>query len=324
MENKIVGHKALIDHFIDTIENKRLSHGYLFKGPSGLGKRIIARKLAKILLCENSDTKACGHCDSCLQFDSKNHPDFFEHQPSGNSFKREQVDLIQKQMGIKPFGNKKIFVIEAADKMTVQAQNAFLKTLEEPPEYVVIFMIATNGQRLLPTILSRCQELAFHPIEQEQIEKYLIENYNIEQRRAKLLSSYSNGIIGKAVLYALDETFEQTRASILRAVDELLGGNLLMVLKMSNELENKKSEINDIIDMLRIYFRDLLIVKLTGEVDQIINSDYEEILYKQSQRVSRDGLFNIIKAVELLEKDIKYNVNYVGAIDQLLLTIQEV
>ncbi|MCT4662596.1 MAG: DNA polymerase III subunit delta' [Tissierellales bacterium] len=324
MENRIVGHETLINHFIDMIGSKKLSHGYLFKGPAGLGKKLTARYLAKVLLCENSDTEPCGSCDSCMQFDSGNHPDFFEHVPDGSRFKREQIDLIQKEMSVRPFGDKKVFILESADNMTIQAQNTFLKTLEEPPEYVVIFMVATNAQRLLPTILSRCQEIAFYPIEQSDIEEYLVEKYKIEVSRARLLSSYSNGIIGKAVLFATDDSFEDRRAHILNLIDEVLGGTLLMVLKMSNELQDKKSEINDIIELFRIYFRDLLIVKMTGTVDQIINSDYKEILYKQSQRVSRDGLFKIIDAIEALDKDLKYNINYTAAIDQLLLTMQEV
>lgn len=320
----IIGHEIIIEHFKKSIINDHLSHGYLFKGPEGIGKKKVAIQLARTLLCEKKGELPCEECESCIQSKSDNHPDLFFYEPDKASFKRNQIDEIQKSISIKPYGSKKIFILDNADLMTPQAQNTFLKTLEEPPSYAVIIMIVSNSQRLLPTILSRSQVISFYPLETNVIQAYLQSQYSLDETKAELYGKYANGIIGKAIKIATDEEFEDMRIQVLEWIDKILAKDLISVLGASNYLHEKKTEINDIIELLHIYFRDLLIVQSTGNFDQVINKDYEERLYNQRTRGGKDGTIGILKAIQELEIDLKTHVNYTAAIDNLLIRIQEV
>ena len=159
--NNIIGNEKIKSYLQEFINNKAISHSYLFSGQDGIGKKLFAREFAKMILCL-SDNKPCNSCSSCIKFDSNNNPDFLQIEPDGNSIKISQIREMQKNVYEKPIlSNKKVFIIDESEKMTEEAQNSLLKTLEEPPEYMVIILISSNENKLLNTIKSRCLKINF-------------------------------------------------------------------------------------------------------------------------------------------------------------------
>lgn len=321
---KLIGHEKIQNQLKKAIENNHISHAYIFQGSDGLGKKVLAYNLAQTLCCLNQGVEACKECEACVQIETQNSPDLVFIEPDGNSIKREQIDKLQKDLMVKPFGYKKIIIIEAADLMTVQAQNTFLKTLEEPPTYAVIIMLVTNSYRLLPTILSRSQIISFYPLNKQTILEHIQENYKIANEEAELIANYSSGIIGKAIKNCEDDSFKLLRSEVTAIMESLIGGELGNIFISAQFFDKKKEQINDIIEIVHLWLRDLMIIKSTGEHDNIINIDYKGLLYIQSQKLELQNIMEALQAVEIFQEDLKYNVNYLAAVDRLLFKIQGV
>ena len=173
MFEKIIGNDIIKEQLKKSINNNQISHSYLFVGIEGIGKKMLATELAKAILCLN-DNKYCNNCKSCVEFDGNNNPDFLYIEPDGNSLKIEQIREMQKKAQEKPIiSNKKVYIIDNADKMTVEAQNSLLKTLEEPPEFVTIILIGSNENAFLTTIKSRCMIIRFNSVDNKTMTEYL-------------------------------------------------------------------------------------------------------------------------------------------------------
>lgn len=190
MFEKILGNEHIKEQLKKSIKNNQVSHSYLFIGIDGIGKKLLATEFAKAMQCLNKD-KYCNNCKSCIEFDSNNNPDFLYIEPDGNSIKIEQIRDMQKRIQEKPIiSEKKVYIIDNADKMTVEAQNSLLKTLEEPPEYATIILIGSNENAFLTTIKSRCMILHFNPIEDEKMLPYLqkIRNKQYNKKYVRIIS----------------------------------------------------------------------------------------------------------------------------------------
>ena len=176
MFNNILGNDNIKELLINAIKNNKTSHSYMFVGTEGIGKKLIAKEFAKMILCTD-ENKYCGKCKSCIEFESSNNPDFKIIEPDGNSLKIEQIREFQNKVSEKPIiSNRKVYIINDSDKMTTEAQNCLLKTLEEPPEFVTIILIGSNESAFLDTIKSRCMILRFNKISDENIVKFLALN----------------------------------------------------------------------------------------------------------------------------------------------------
>ncbi len=190
MFEKILGNEHIKEQLKKSIKNNQVSHSYLFIGIDGIVKKLLATEFAKAMQCLNKD-KYCNNCKSCIEFDSNNNPDFLYIEPDGNSIKIEQIRDMQKRIQEKPIiSEKKVYIIDNADKMTVEAQNSLLKTLEEPPEYATIILIGSNENAFLTTIKSRCMILHFNPIEDEKMLPYLqkIRNKQYNKKYVRIIS----------------------------------------------------------------------------------------------------------------------------------------
>jgi DNA polymerase-3 subunit delta' len=197
MFENIIGNDKAKKTLETSLKQGKLSHSYLFIGIDGIGKKLIAKQLAKQVLCLNKEN--CNNtCKSCIEFESDNHPDFEIIVPDGNSIKIEQIRNLQKKIQEKPIiSEKKIYIIDGADKMTKEAQNCLLKTLEEPPEFAVIILIGNNESLFLETIKSRCIIIHFEKISNENIKKYIEENFGLQNLNENTLKIFQ-GSIGKA------------------------------------------------------------------------------------------------------------------------------
>lgn len=293
MFDKIIGNDEIKEMLYKSVKDKKTSHSYLFVGIEGIGKKEIAKEFAKMLLCI-SDNKYCNTCKSCIEFDSNNNPDFLYIEPDGNSVKIEQIRYIQRKIQEKPIiSNKKVYIINDADKMTTEAQNCLLKTLEEPPEYSTIILIGSNENMFLSTIKSRCMIIHFSKIEDEKIRKYLEEKYELKDIKQNMLEMFQ-GSIGKAILLK-DKKEQYEKIEVI--IKSLRKKSIIDILNMSEILYKSKEEIFDILEYINV-----ILIKLA-------RTDYEYI--------------KCINIVEDTKTRLKQNANYDMSIDNMLFNMWE-
>jgi DNA polymerase-3 subunit delta' len=285
----------------------------LFSGPSGVGKTSAAMALAKVVNCafpEGGD--ACGRCISCRRFDSGNHPDFLTIVPDGSSIKIEQVREFNRQLGFPPAaGGSRICVVKNAELMTEEAANSFLKTLEEPPAGNIIILTAAEPRDMLPTILSRCRRVAFHPLSIEDVTRVLVEKQGMEEDRARILAAVSGGSPGRALAMHEGGFFEK-RIEWLDMLERLfeMSADQVVALAASLGAGRKKAEKKNVgqrditglpamFEVWEHWFRDLLIVKERGNVSLLSNPDFS---VKLKNSVGKFNINNLIDNIEFLDE----------------------
>lgn len=242
MFEKLIGNDQIKESLEEAINSNNISHSYIFTGIQGIGKRLFAREYAKNIMCINSG-KCNEECDSCLKFNSNSNTDFQEIEPDGKSIKIEQIRKMQEHISKKPIiSNRKVYIINDAEQMTEEAQNCLLKTLEEPPQYAVIILIASNENKLLATIKSRCVTIKFNRISDGELKKKL--NYLTEEQLELLDGSFSN-----------IETLEKRQQEYQNAIDlvkKIKEGELKDVLASSEILLNDKENILEMLNYINI------------------------------------------------------------------------
>ena len=231
---------------------------------------------------------------------------------------------INNDVVIKPYSApKKIYIINEGEKMTVQAQNALLKTLEEPPEYAVILILTTNMETLLPTILSRCVVLNMKPVRNDQIKKFLMENMEIPDYKADICVAFARGNLGKARLLAKSEEFDKVKEealTLLKYIGEMELNEVAAAIKKINEF---KFDVNDYLDILSIWYRDVLLFKATHDANNLIFREEIQYIRKVADKSTYEGIERIIDALEKSKQRLNANVNFDLTIELLLLTIKE-
>lgn len=323
----IVGQEQLREHLENAVRENKVSHAYIINGERNAGKEFIAKTFAMALQCENRrDVEPCGECHSCIQALSGSHPDiiFITHEKPGTI----GVDDIRKQINgdvaIKPYsGPQKIYIVSEGEKMTVQAQNALLKTLEEPPEYAVILILTDNVNTLLPTILSRCVVLNMKPVRDAQIKEYLMENMEIPDYKADICVAFARGNVGKARLLANSEEFDKVKEeaiTLLKYINEMELHEIVAAIKKINEY---KFDVNDYMDILSIWYRDVLLFKATHDVNHLIFREEIQHIRKVADKSTYEGIERIIDALEKSKQRLSANVNFELTMELLLLTIKE-
>ena len=320
----IVGHENIISNMKRAIENDKVNHSYLFEGPEAVGKKKFALALAKTLLCKEGGLEPCNKCSSCIKFESGNHPDMYLIKPEKDVIKKEQVEEAIRSMITKPLeSRRKIYIVDDSYKMTKEAQNGFLKTLEEPPAYVNMILISRSSGSILPTILSRCEVIKFFPIEKAKIIDFLMKKYGKTREEADFISSFSKGSIGKAIDLSLSEDFAQMRDDTIEIVDNVLNGDKLKVFASMTFFDENEDNIEEILDIILYWFRDLLIYKETGLEELLINKDKVGLL--SSETFLTKGKINvIIETVQSTKDNLSRRVNYQLSLETMLLKIQEV
>ena len=253
MFEDIVGNKKIKEYLETAIKQKKVSHSYLFVGTEGIGKKLFAKDFAKSVLCLE-DEKCLNNCKSCIEFQTQNHPDFDIIEPDGNSIKIEQIRTMQKKIQEKPIiSNKKVYIINNSDKMTKEAQNCLLKTLEEPPEFAIIILIGSNESLFLDTIKSRCIILHFEQIESVELKQFLEKNYQMNNLNDDVLNIFQ-GSIGKAIdLKDRISEYEQ----IEKLVKELNQKDLIDIMGMAKIIYESKEEIYLVLEYINVILLDL-------------------------------------------------------------------
>jgi DNA polymerase-3 subunit delta' len=335
------------------LRSKRIASAYLFHGPDGVGKSLAASDFAKGLVCEKEGANACGLCSSCRRVDSGNHPDVHWYRPMGKMrlIKIDTVRELIAQTGLKAFEAKwKVFILVDADRMKVEGQNALLKTLEEPPGQSVLILISSNPAGLLPTIISRCQEICFLPIPGRELEDAIAEKWGAEPEEAHLVASLACGSMGSAKRLLDRENLGRRRALLdllaegptrsirkVRDTVEAVEKQLKHLEKAEQQREAKRikamgkgltseerevwenesnariasmmrEEVEDILNLLAFWYRDLLLINLGVSSELVINLDMIEPLRRTATRSNTGEIFSRLRGVEEARRGIALNL----------------
>lgn len=324
--NEIVGHKEIIKHLQGSIALGKVSHAYMIAGETGSGKTLLASAFAMTLQCQKKGTDPCLECSSCKRAMSKNHPDIIyvtHEKPNSIGIEDVRTQVID-DVAIKPYcSSYKIYIIREAEKLTLQAQNALLKTIEEPPAYAVILLLTSNQDALLPTIASRCVKLSLRPVSENMVKEYLMETMHIPDYQASVDAAFSQGNIGKAKKMAESEEFGvlmERALRILKKSKELQWHELMDMLK---ELTQDKESIYEYLDLYLMWFRDVLLYKATRDMDGVVFKNQMNSIKERARSSSYEGIEEIIEAIKKAKERLHANVNFELVMELLFMTIRE-
>lgn len=322
----VIGQEQMVQHLKSAVQTGQVSHAYILQGERSSGKEFIAKTFAMALQCENPrEGEPCGECRSCKQALGDNQPDIIKvtHEKP-NSIGVEDIRGLTNDVAIKPYSSaKKIYIINEAEKMTVQAQNALLKTLEEPPAYAVIILLVTNVDTLLPTIQSRCVILTMKPVRDELVKKYLMKELQVPDYKADVCVAFARGNVGRAKALASSEEFDNIKhdaVALLKYIREMEISDIVTAIKKISEY---KFEIDDYLDILAVWYRDVLLFKATSDINHLIFKDELPYIRKTADQSTYEGIEVIIDALETAKSRLKANVNFDLTMELLLLTIKE-
>ena len=322
----ILGNEQIIEHLQNAIRMGKVSHAYILNAPESSGKRLIAEAFAATLQCEEKGTEPCGMCHSCKQAVSHNHPDIiYVRHEKPNTISVDDIRVqINQDIAVKPYSSPyKIYIVDEAEKMNVQAQNALLKTIEEPPAYGVILLLTTNADAFLPTILSRCIRLDLKPVANDKLKDFLMKKCEVVDYQADICVDFSQGIVGKAIRLASCAQFNEIKGAALQLVKRVKDIDLSEMIGAVKQVSEYKLDINDFFDIMMIWYRDVLLYKATADVNGLIFKDEVYEIKKQANTSSYHGIQLILEGLEKAKMRLDANVNFELVIELLLLTIKE-
>jgi DNA polymerase-3 subunit delta' len=314
----IVGQSPLIAGMEQILAGGRIVHAYLFEGPAGSGKKTISGLFAQALLCEGPGEKPCHKCIPCKQYESGNHPDVFwiRRLEDKTAISVDQIRELQSKVKVKPFQEGvRICFIDEAQLMNPQAQNALLKTLEEPPSHTLFFLLADNTSSLLPTIISRCQLFRIDSLSREDIAMLLNQRLSIGYEEGLTFAALSQGNPGQALALAGDEVFIGLREQLINGMNNAGTPKILDLIGLFIEY---KERVEDLFTVLQLWIRDIIILKETEDYNLIINRDQIPLLSKQVSYFTTEALQVMIGSIEQSRKRLKSNTNYQLTIEAML------
>ena len=322
----VVGHNDIITYIQNSIANDQVSHAYIINGERGSGKKLLAKLFAMTLQCEEHGKDPCNLCHSCVQAQSNNHPDIiWVNHASPNLIKVQEVrEQVVETVEIRPYQSPyKVYIIPQADLMNEQAQNAILKSIEEPPEYVVFLLLTDNAEKLLPTIRSRCIMLKLRNIKDELIRKYLAEKLGADEQMAAICAAYAQGNLGKAIALASSDHFNAIRDEVLHLMNYIHDMKVAEIVEAVKRSAVYKVEVEDYLDLVTVWYRDVLLYKATKDIDKLVFSDQISAVKEQAKQSSYEGLELILESIEKAKARLKANVNFELTMELLFLTIKE-
>lgn len=323
---EIVGHEEIIQHLQNAMQLGKVSHAYILSGETGSGKKLLANTFAMALQCEKKGIDPCQECRSCKKAKSRNHPDiiYITHEkPNSIGIEDIRTQLIEDVL-IKPYcSSYKIYIVDEAEKLTLQAQNALLKTIEEPPAYAVIMLLTNNMEAFLPTITSRCVKLNLRPVQESQVKDYLMEKMHLPDYQAQMDAAFCQGNIGKARQMAESDDFNLMTEQALRILKKSNELELYEMVEMIKELSAEKQNVDEYLDLFVLWFRDVLFFKATKEVDGLMFKDQLNHIKERARKSSYEGIENIIDAIGTAKERLHANVNFDLVMELLFLTIRE-
>lgn len=323
----IVGHEQIIQHLKSAVSRNKISHAYIFDGPERSGKMMLAEAFAEALLCLEGGNEGCHQCRSCKQAAGRNHLDiiYVTHEKPNTIAVSDIRQQLNGTIDIKPYNAEskyKIYIVDEAEKMNEQAQNALLKTLEEPPAYAVILFLTTNADSFLQTIRSRCVTLELNAVADEKIHRHLMKKYQVVDYKAEVCVAFAQGNVGRAVMLAGSQDFNELKDATIKLVRRISEVDLSEVMGEVKAIE-EFDQVNDFLDLLMLWYRDVLVNKSTAGAGKLIYKDQAYEIEKQAEHSSYEGLNNIFDAIENARRRVRANVNLDMTLELLLLEIKK-
>ncbi len=322
----IIGQEHIVEHMKSAIRDGKISHAYIIAGEKGSGKKLLANTYAMAIQCEEGGIEPCGMCRSCKQALSGNNPDikYITHEkPNVISVDEIRVQL-NSDIAIKPYARpRKIYIIDEAEKMNAQAQNAMLKTIEEPPEYAVILLLVTNPGLLLPTILSRCILLSIRSVNRSRIAALLKDKYGTSEYMADLAAGFSDGIIGRAIEFASSDEFSMLKGEVLRVLQKFDSMNAGEIYAAARDWAEDKENLAERLSLAEMWYRDLLVVRSTDRTDNVYFKEDQRELYRQSSLFSYEEISGKLQAIAQFRERMRVNVNVESALMVMMLTFRD-
>jgi len=317
--SNVYGHEEVVSNLKKSLASESCGHAYIFDGIEGVGKKLLSGIFAKALQCSES-ARPCNECISCRAFDVKNHPDIIYVEPTGRTLGVDDIrEQVTNVVHTRPYKYKhRVFILNRADQMTIAAQNALLKTLEEPPSYAAFLLISENVNSFLPTILSRCVTLRLKPLRTELVEQYLKDN-NYQHVEIQSAAIASGGSIGKATTFIADETFIEHQKEVRAILNSLPMAGLWDILLLAKRLEKLKDHSARSLNFIQMWYRDALVYKASGGSERIIQKDLTEEIMVFSNKMSLKKLAGGMDAVIDAGGAISSNSNYLLTMEVMLM-----
>jgi len=314
---RILGHERQKDILRRAVKTDRLAQAYLFEGPEGVGKGLMAQALARMVFC--TEGGGCGDCPACRKVDHHNHPDLHLLEADGKFIKIEQVRELQREMALRPLeAPRKITLISGAEKLNQAASNALLKTLEEPNGAALFILLTHQPEKLLPTIRSRCQRLQFGHLPLEKLKGSLTEKLGLNETEGHLLATLAEGSFKKA-LGRDREFFIEQRRELLKRVTALSPGSVLPLFELAKQLHEDKESLPDVLELLLAFYRDLLLFVHARPEQELVNIDLMEKIRREAARHNVTGLLRKLEAVIQCRRHLERNVNTQLAVEVMLM-----
>jgi len=299
--DRIDGQEKAFEYIDAAVSEERLAHSVIFAGPKGVGRSNLALYLAKAVNCLSGGKRPCGSCRSCDKIERGIHPDVktVTRDEKSGEIKIGEIRKIGREIVLKPYeGRYKVFIIEEADYMNQEASNAFLKTLEEPPQKSLIILTAESALKLLSTVASRCQIVRLHALDKIRLKHVLMSRYGMDDRRAEFASRFSQGRLGRA-LCVTDKAVE-ARNETLEAFFEK---------KAKEQLIKKRTDLIEKLDILALWYRDLLVYKASGDTELLVNIDLVDHIKRATDSLDADNILRVFERVTETRRLVEDNVN---------------
>lgn len=317
MFSQILGHDRQKDVLRRGLAAGRLAHAYLFEGPEGIGKRLVALALVRAVFCSQGD--GCGDCSACRKVDHRNHPDLHIVEADGTTIKIEQIRQLQRELSFRPLeASAKVCLIDGAERLNPAAGNALLKTLEEPTGSALLILLSSAPERVLQTIRSRCQRLRFDRLPLPILRSVLTEQLQLDSAAGHVLAALSEGSFKKA-LGRDRELYLLRRQELLKSLTALSPGCVGPLLELSRQLADEKEYLPEILEIFQAFYRDLLLVLHGRPDEELVNLDLLEKVHRLASRETIPSLLTKLEAIIASRRQLERNVNRQLAMDVLLM-----
>ena len=323
----IIGQDAVKAHLQRAVRLKQPSQAYILEGEKLSGKKTLANAFAAALLCERGGDEPCGECHSCKMAASGSHPDIIRvmREKKSNEIKIGEIRAqVTEDVAVRPYyGPYKIYIIDEAEKINLPSQNALLKTLEDPPAYAVLLLLATSMDGFLQTVLSRCIKLSLTPLSDVQVTGWLMRNENMPEYEAKVISAFAQGNLGKAGSLAESEDFAQMRRTVvelLAHMDDRAPDQLLADADALDEAYRER--LTEIFDFFVIWYRDVLVYKTLEKKEALTYQEDAYAISQAARRLSYRKLKANLAAIAKAREHLAERVGSGRVMQQLLLEIR--
>ena len=322
----VIGQASIKEHIKKSLHTGKISHAYIFYGEKGSGKKTLADLFARALQCEAGGEEPCNQCTSCKQALNRNQPDiiYVQHEKPALI----SVDEIRKQVNndiaIKPYSSaRKIYIIDEAEKMNAQAQNALLKTLEEPPSYATIMLLTTNVEALLQTIRSRCVTLTIKPVLDVELQRYLMREVRVPDYKAGICAAFARGNVGRARELAVSQEFDELKEETIQLVKTISEKSLNDLAAFAKAKADKTGNTEGFLELLQMWYRDVLLYKSTSSSKNLIFGEEVQYIKRMAVKSTYEGLNRILNSIEEARTRLAGNVNAELTLEWLLLMCAE-